>query len=208
MTTYQFPSSLTPNASQWTLVTNSRRFTSPITRATQVVQRKGTLWRVDLTFDSLTTTERGALQGFIAKLDGQVHRVRLKDHSFVRQGTGGGAPLVNGPTQSGSSLVVDGAGTVTNWLRAGDLLSFDKESSSGTDTPQLHRVTTDVNSSGGNATIPIAPPLRNAPPNDAPVEITNPEGVFMLVSDPAWNNRPGSNILSSFSLTFIQDVLE
>lgn len=207
MTTYQFPTSLTPSTSSWTLVTNTRRFTSPLTSATQTVARKGTVWRVDLAFNNLTTTDRGVLQGFLAKLEGQVHRVRLKDHAFTRQGTGGGTPLINGASQTGSSVVLDGAGTVSNWLRAGDLLAWDKVSDSGTDNPQLHMCTTDVSSSGGNVTVAISPPLRNSPPNNAPVNITDPEGVFMLASDPEWDNRPASSIISSFSVTFLQDVL-
>ena len=207
MATYTFPASLTPSVSTWQLVSNTRRFTSPITKATQTVSRKGTLWKVDLSFNNLTTTDRGTLQGFLALLDGQVHRVKLKDHAFTRQGTGGGTPLVNGADQTGSTLIIDGAGSVTNWLRAGDLISFDKESASGTDNPQLHMVTVDATSSGGNVTVNIAPPLRNSPPNNAPVEITAPEGVFMLASDLTWDNRPGASIYSSFKVTFVQDVL-
>ncbi len=208
MATYQFPTTLTPSASTWTLVENTRRFSSPLTNATQTVARKGTMWRVDLVFANLAETDRGALQGFMAKLQGQVNRVRLKDHAFTRQGAGGGTPLIKGASQTGSSVIIDGAGTVSDYLKAGDLLAWDKESSVATDNPQLHICTADVSSSGGDVTVTISPPLRNSPPDNAPVNITNPEGVFMLATDPSWNNRPGANIVSSFSMTFLQDVLE
>ena len=207
MATYQFPSSLTPSTSSWTLVTNTRRFSSPLTNATQTVARKGTMWRVDLAFNNLTTTDRGALQGFLAKLEGQVNRVLLKDHAFTRQGAGGGAPLINGASQTGSSIILDGVGTVTNYLLAGDLLSFDTGYPSTTNNPQLHMCTTDVNAVGGAITVAISPPLRTSPPNNAPINITDPESVFMLASDPSWDNRPASSIVSNFSVTFLQDVL-
>lgn len=207
MATYQFPTTLTPTGSTWTLVENTRRFSSPLTNATQTVSRKGTMWRVDLTFSNLTETDRGALQGFMAKLQGQVNRVRLKDHAFTRQGAGGGTPLINGASQTGSSVILDGVGTVPDYLKAGDLLAWDKVSDSGADNPQLHMCTDTISAVGGAITVAISPPLRNSPPNNAPVNITDPEGVFMLATDPQWNNRPGANIFSSFSMTFLQDVL-
>ena len=201
MTTYTWPDALVPSASTWTLLTNTRRFSSPLTNATQTVARKGTMWRADLTFNNLTTENRGALQAFISKLEGQVHRVSLQDHAFVRQGAGGGTPRVAGASQSGSTVNIDGASTsITDWLLPGDLLSFDN---------QLFMCTAACNTdpSLGSATVSITPPIRQSPPNDSLVEITTPRGVFMLVTDPSWNNRAGANIVSSFSMTFLEDVL-
>lgn len=86
----------------------------------------------------------------------------------IRKGTGGGSPQVNGGSQTGSSLIVDNASaTITNWLRAGDIIQV-------VGTPVVYDVTADVNTDGGgNATIPINPPIfpGQSPANNAAVEI-------------------------------------
>lgn len=91
-----------------------------------------------------------------------------------RSGVGGGTPLVNGANQTGAVLVVDGASpSVTGWLRAGDLIQV-------LGTPVVLDVTADVNTdSGGNASIPIHPPLfaGQSPANNAPVTI-DPTTIF------------------------------
>ena len=198
MTTYDFPS-ITPSGSSWELVTNTRRFTSPLTNATQTVARKGTLWRVDLSFNNLDGADRADLQAFLTKLNGQEHRFTLHDHAYTRRGTGGGTPLIDGASQTGSSVTIDGAtASVTNWLRAGDYLSFNN---------QLFMTTADCNSDGsGDVTVTLSPPIRSAPADDAAVDIDAPvSGVFMLATDPSWSNRPGA--FSSFQMTCIEDVL-
>ena len=198
MTTYAFPS-ITPNRSSCELVTNTRRFTSPLTNATQTVARKGTLWRVDLSFNNLDGADRADLQAFLTKLNGQEHRFTLHDHAYTRRGTGGGTPLIDGASQTGSSVTIDGAtASVTNWLRAGDYLSFNN---------QLFMTTADCNSDGsGDVTVTLSPPIRSAPADDAAVDIDAPvSGVFMLATDPSWSNRPGA--FSSFQMTCIEDVL-
>lgn len=85
-----------------------------------------------------------------------------------RLGAGGGSPLVNGVSQTGSSLIIDGASTgVANWLRAGDLVKVPG-------CPVVFDVTEDVDSDGsGNVTIPIHPPIfvGQSPANNAAVEI-------------------------------------
>lgn len=198
MTTYAFPS-ITPNRSSWELVTNTRRFTSPLTNATQTVARKGTLWRVDLSFTNLDGADRADLQAFLTKLNGQEHRFTLHDHAYTRRGTGGGTPLIDGASQTGSSVTIDGAtASVTNWLRAGDYLSFND---------QLFMATADCNSDGsGDVTVAFSPPIRSAPADNAAVDIVAPvSGVFMLATDPSWSNRPGA--FSSFQMTCVEDVL-
>ena len=198
MTTYSFPN-ITPSSSTWELVTNTKTFRSPLTNAVQTANRKGSLWKVSLTFNNLQTGDRADLQAFLTKLNGQEHRFNLHDHAYSMRGTGGGTPLVNVGSQTGASIVLDGAtASVTNWLRAGDYLSFNN---------QLFMATSDVNSDGsGNVTVPIAPPIRTSPSDNTAVDITAPiSGVFMLASTPSWNNRPG--IFSTFKVDAIEDVL-
>jgi len=198
MTTYSFPS-ITPSSSTWELVTNTKKFQSPITNAVQTATRKGSLWKADLQFNNLQTDDRAEMQAFLTKLNGQEHRFTLHDHAYTMRGSGGGTPLVNGGSQTGASIVLDGAtASVTNWLKAGDYLSFNN---------QLFMATADTNSDGsGNVTVAIAPPLRTSPSDDAAVDITAPiSGVFMLASTPSWSSSPG--VFSNFTLSCVEDVL-
>ncbi len=198
MTTYAFPS-ITPNRSSWELVTNTRRFTSPLTNATQTVARKGTLWRVDLSFTNLDGADRADLQAFLTKLNGQEHRFTLHDHAYTRRGTGGGSPVIDGASQTGSSINIKAASvSVSHWLLPGDYLSFNN---------QLFMATADCDTDGtGDVSVPLSPPIRSAPADGAAVDIVAPvSGVFMLATDPSWSNRPGA--FSSFQMTCVEDVL-
>lgn len=198
MTTYTFPA-LTPSRSSFELVTNTKTFKSPLTNAVQTSGRKGSLWRVNMTFTNLFGADRAEMQAFLTRLNGQEHRFYLQDHSYTRRGTGGGTISVKGAGQSGQSLLVDGATfSVTNYLRAGDYIAFNNE---------LHMVTADCNSNGlGEVTIPIAPPIRKQTNDNDLVDYNVPVlGVFMLASKASWDNNPGIN--SSFTIEAIEDVL-
>jgi len=200
MTTYAFPS-VTPNTSSCELVSNTKTFRSPVSNAVQTVGRKGSLWAVSMQFKNLTGADRAELQGFLAKLNGQEHRFTLHDHSYVRRGTGGGTLRVNGASQTGSTLVCDGATfSVTSYLLTGDYLSFNNE---------LHMITSDASSDGaGNVTLSIAPPIRKPTINNNLVDIAVPVlGVFMLASKASWDNRPGQSVLSTFAIDAVEDVL-
>ena len=198
MTTFTFPS-ITPTASTFELVANTRTFQSPLTNAVQTSSRKGSLWRASLQFRNLSGDDRQEMQAFLVKLNGQEHRFTLHDHSFTRRGAGGGSLLVNGGSQSGTSLVCDGAtASVNNYLRAGDYITFNNE---------LHMVVADANSdAAGNVTLSIAPPIRKTPPDDTVVTYTSPvKGVFMLAGPASWDTQPG--IYSSFNIEAVEDVL-
>jgi len=181
------------------LVSNTRTFQSPLTNAIQTTSRKGSLWRATLQFNNLSGDDRREMQAFLVKLNGQQHRFTLHDHSYTRRGAGGGTLLVNGGTQSGTSLVCDGAtASVNNYLRAGDYISFNAE---------LHMVVADANSDASvNVTLSIAPPIRKTPSDDAVVDYLAPvSGVFMLAGPASWDTQPG--IYSNFNIEAVEDVL-
>lgn len=69
-------------------------------------------------------------------------------------GAGGGTPLVNGASQTGSSLVTDGwSASITGIVKAGDVIRI-----AGLNV--LYRVRNDENSDGGgNVTLDITPPI-------------------------------------------------
>ena len=198
MTTFTFPS-ITPTTNTFELVSNTRTFQSPLTNAVQTTSRKGSLWRASLQFRNLSGDDRQEMQAFLVKLNGQQHRFTLHDHSFTRRGAGGGTLVVNGGSQSGTSLVCDGAtANVSNYLRAGDYISFNNE---------LHMIVADANSdAGGNVTLSIAPPIRKTPADDTIIAYTSPvSGVFMLAGPASWDTQV--DITSTFNIEAVEDVL-
>lgn len=199
MATYNFPN-ITPTRQSFELVTNTKKFQSPLSNAVQTVSRKGSYWKTTMTFSNLTGAQRSELQAFISKLDGQTHRMRIRDYGAVRFGTAipPQTPLVNGASQTGATLVADGAtSSQTDYLKAGDYISFNNE---------LHMVTSDVDSdSSGNLSIPIAPPIRKSPADGASIECYTPTGVFMMTNNPAWSTQ--SLYVSSITIEAIEDVL-
>ena len=198
MTTFSFPS-ITPATNTFELVSNTRTYTSPLTNAVQTASRKGSLWKASLQFNNLSGDDRKVMQAFLVKLNGQQHRFTLQDHSHTLRGAGGGTLRVNGASQSGTTLVCDGAtASVTNYLRAGDYISFNNE---------LHMVVVDANSDAStNLTLSIAPPIRKTPADNTVVDYTIPVlGVFMLAGPASWNTN--TDITSSFNITAVEDVL-
>lgn len=198
MTTFSFPS-ITPATNTFELVSNTRTYQSPLTNAVQTASRKGSLWKASLQFNNLSGDDRKVMQAFLVKLNGQQHRFTLQDHSHTLRGAGGGTLRVNGASQSGTTLVCDGAtASVTNYLRAGDYISFNNE---------LHMVVVDANSDAStNLTLSIAPPIRKTPADNTVVDYTIPVlGVFMLAGPASWNTN--TDITSSFNITAVEDVL-
>jgi hypothetical protein len=198
MATFSFPN-ITPATNTFELVSNTRTYQSPLTNAVQTASRKGSLWKASLQFNNLSGDDRKVMQAFLVKLNGQQHRFTLQDHSHTPRGAGGGTLRVNGASQSGTTLVCDGAtASVTNYLRAGDYISFNNE---------LHMVVADADSDAStNVTLSIAPPIRKTPADDTIVDYTIPVlGVFMLAGPASWNTT--IDIHSSFNIEAVEDVL-
>lgn len=199
MATYNFPS-IRPSNQTFELVTNTKTFRSPLSNAIQTVSRKGSYWKTTMVFNNLSGTERSELQAFIAKLDGQTHRMRIRDYGAVRYGNAVSpqTPLVQGSGQTGSSLTVDGASAnITDYFAAGDYISFNNE---------LHIVTEGADSNvSGEVEVFIAPPIRKVPADNTAVEYVAPYGVFMMTNNPQW--RTQAPYFSSITIEAIEDVL-
>lgn len=197
MTTYTFPS-ITPNATRTELLSNTSVFISPITGATQTLDRGGERWQMTMTFTNLTGANRADLQAYLAKLNGQQHRLSVPNHAEANRGAFGGTPLVKGASQTGNSLNVDGCSlTVTNWIRAGDWFGVNGE---------LKLCTADASSDGaGDITISFVPRLRAAPSDNAAITTSGATGTFIL-SQPnvSWSDRPGG--LSDLTVSCVEDI--
>lgn len=141
----------------------------------RAVQNMGRVWSE--TFPVLDTSIP-AVRALLESINRSIreHVVWDVQHIYwqVRKGAGGGTPLVNGASQSGSNLIVDGASnSITNWLRQGDLIQV-------AGGAVVFDVTADVSTNGsGQATIPISPPIftGQSPADNAAVTI-DPTAIF------------------------------
>lgn len=197
MTTYSFPT-VTPNEMRLQFVSNTTFFRSPLSGAIQTEDRSGEYLGATIEYRNMTQAQKAVIMALIAKLNGQQHRVTLPFHAVDNRGAFGGTPLVNGASQTGTSIDIDGASTgITNWIREGDVFSFNGE---------MKICTADANSDGsGNVTISFWPRIRTSPDNNAAVETTTPVGTFMLANNSQeMSFRPG--IFADTSLSFIEDI--
>ena len=197
MTTYSFPA-ITCNAMTVDYVSNTDIYQSPISGAIQSVDRGGERLLATMQFNNLVGEDRALMTAFVAKMNGHQHRVNLPYQAISNLGNYGGTPLVNGASQTGNSLIIDGASiSITNWAREGDWFSVNGE---------MKIITADANSDGaGNVTLTFSPRLRSSPANNAAIETTTPTGVFLLLNHSVqWANRPGG--FMDVSLSFVEDI--
>ena len=196
MTTYSFPS-IKHHVQNWALTANAAIFDSYNNTVT-VSRRGGERWEVELVFPALKGEDLATMRAFITKLNGQEHRFTLSDISHTQRGTFGGTPVVDGASQTGSSLDIRGASINTaNWIREGDFFQVGSE---------LKQVLADVTTDGsGDATITFGPRIRTSPSDGAPITTTAPTATF-LIAQPrtVFAMRPGG--VASLSLTAIEDV--
>ncbi|MBX6747817.1 MAG: hypothetical protein IRY87_37770, partial [Acetobacteraceae bacterium] len=79
MVEYAWPEALRPSRLVFYLQHNTLRFVSPVTRATQVMRREGARWVAEASFDPLSPTRAGLLEGLLAALAGSLNTVRIWD---------------------------------------------------------------------------------------------------------------------------------
>ena len=100
--------------------------------------------------------------------NGTTFDITHRDH-LTPKGAYGGSPLVAGADQTGATINLDAASaTITNWARAGDLVTF-------AGITLVYEVTADTNSDGGGlVALPIDPPIfvGSSPGNNAVLTTT------------------------------------
>lgn len=153
--------------SNFYILSNVQKFESPITKVVQRAVLSGGLWMASYSLPKMKRIQAAPWRAFFALLEGSANTFNAYDpENLSPQGVATGTPLVNGGSQTGSSLVTDGwTASTTNILMAGDYIKVNGE---------LKMVTSNVNSdSGGNATINIKPALRNSPSDDDAITVNN-----------------------------------
>ena len=154
---------------------------SPFTYAQQAVAHSGQRWEVDVTLPAMNRADAEQWVAFLVSLRGRFGTFTLGDPVGASpRGSAGGTPLVNGASQIGGTLNIDGCtASQTGWLKAGDYIQLGTAGSA-----TLHKVLADVDSNGsGQVTVDIWPYIRTAPSDNATVVVTNTIGRFRLASD-------------------------
>jgi hypothetical protein len=154
---------------------------SPFTFAGQAFAYAGQMWTADVTLKPMKRADAEQWNAWLLSLRGQLGTFLMGDPmGATARGDATGTPLVNGASQTGGSLVIDGAtNSTTGWLKAGDYIQLGSGSSS-----RLHKVLTDANSDGsGNVTLDIWPHIRVAPADNATVTVSDSKGLFRLSSN-------------------------
>ena len=154
---------------------------SPFTFAGQAQASAGQMWEADVSLPPMKRADAEVWIAWLTSLRGQYGTFLMGDPSAATaRGTLGGTPLVNGASQTGASLDIDGAtADVTNWLRAGDYIQLGAASSA-----TLHKVLEDVSTDGsGQATLTLWPHIRTAPTDNSTVVTSNTVGNFRLSSN-------------------------
>lgn len=161
---------------------------SPFSFAGQAFAYSGQMWQADVTLPPMKRTDAEQWLAWLVSLRGSLGTFLLGDPlGCIPRGVATGTPLIKGGSQTGGTILIDGATTsVTGWLKAGDYVQI----GSGL-TARLHKVLVDTNSdSSGNVTLELWPHVRTAPADNAAVTVSNAKGLFRLSSnEQAWSSN-------------------
>ena len=178
------------------LETNTQRFTSPLNRSTQRVLLGGARWTANYTLPTMNRSDAAKWQAFLMQLEGGVNTFYAHDPDAVHpQGdVSGSAPLVDGGSQTGSTLSTDGWKANTLVLKAGDYFTVNSE---------LKMVTANVTSDGsGDATINFKPALRTSPSNNAALNVVKASCEMVLIDDQQTQWSSGTRLGVYEGITF------
>jgi hypothetical protein len=184
---YPYPAAMTPR-----LVTGRAELRPAWGGDIQRLNRAGSRFAIDVTMPVMTYSDAQDWSG----INDQTDTVTMQ---IVQPGLDTGAPgitLVNGASQSGTTLIIDGF-TPYYVLRKNQWISV---STGG--RLYAYRVKTEVAAdSGGAASVILTTMLRVSPGNNDPVEITEPriEG-FATVPDDAWATNTAGHVALSFTI--------
>lgn len=170
---------------------------SPFTFVGQAQASSGQMWQADISLPPMKRADAETWIAWLVSLRGQYGTFNMGDSiGCAPRGAGGGTPRVNGASQTGEELIIDGCtANVTGWLKAGDYVQL---GAAGTAT--LHKVLADVDTNAsGQTTLSLWPHIRSAPADNATVVISNTVGRWRLsTNETAWS----VNEMAIYGITF------
>lgn len=195
----EFPTSAIPASVVMTLSSVVGRSESPFTFEGQSFKWPGERWMANIQMPVIADEDiADEWIAFALKLQGTFGTFLLGDPSRpTMRGIGGGSPVVDGSANTGNTMDIIGAPTLTaNWMKRGDYFQMNTGASS-----RLHKLTSHASTdSAGRATLEFTPALRYTPADGETITITNPRGVFRLAeNDVSWSREPGHLTRMSFN---------
>ena len=173
---------------------------SPFTYEQQVISHPGQRWSASISLPPMKRQDAEYWVAFLLSLKGQAGTFLLGDPNCITvQGSASntpGTPLVNGASQTGPILNIDGLPVaVSQYFLPGDYIQL----GSGV-TSTLHKVLTVTSTNAlGQAALDIWPSIRTAPADNAVITITDTKGRFRLKENiTQWQ----INDISSYGITF------
>lgn len=167
---------------------------SPFTGQQQVFEHAGQWWEAVVTLAPMNRATAAEWQAFFLSLRGRKGTFMLGDpDATTPRGTPSGTPLVNGASQTGSSLATDGwTPDATGLLLKGDYIQIGNH---------MYMVLNDVDADGsGEATIDVWPRLRADVDDNDPIITSNCKCIFRLTSnDIGWSADRLSHYRMSFA---------
>lgn len=148
------------------------------TGARQVTAPPKAVWRATWLLPLKRGADLRAWRAALVQLSTQANGFTQRPPGFAGPSTGysGPAPLVKGAGQLGKTLICDGVTASDPIVKAGDFISV-----LAAGKRELKQATADASSDvGGNVTFGFEPALRNAPADNATVEIFTPLAEFAL----------------------------
>lgn len=139
------------------------------------VENRVALWRYGINLVTQTYEQGQAWTAALVQLARMGNTFKASPPGFEGALYSGGGPLlVNGLPPSSNSLNCDGADNNVTVLRAGEFFEVNGE---------LKLVVSDAESNGaGQLTVTFEPPLREAPPDNDPLDISTPKAEFRLIN--------------------------
>lgn len=178
-----FPSDISFSNLTVTLRNSSAKNTSPFSLEEQIYDYGGEVWEISGSLPPMSRAQAEVYNSFLLSLRGQVGTFLMPiAGAETAQGLWGGTPVVDGGSQTGSSLAIRGlTPNQTGCAKAGDFISI----GTGNNT-RLYKVVADANSDGsGNMTVTIVPRLRTSPADGAAITVSSAKGVFRLTGQTA-----------------------
>lgn len=196
------PATRAPARIDWRRESNIGSSESPFSFSPQVYVWGAERWLPALAWGTMGQADADDVEAFLLALNGREGSFLMGDplRTAPRGTWAGQSPLVNGASQAGKTLAIDGL-TAASTGKAGDWFQL---GSAG--TSRLYRLTAPFTANGsGQVTLDFWPSLRVSPADNAALTLASAKGVFMLAGNIAgWTQEDVRD--SGISLDCIEDL--
>ena len=196
---FSLPTNVDFNAVDWRLTDARELSRSELTGSALIVDRNASVWTAKLVLPPMTTDEASAWEVAFLKARTEPFYLspplRSQPTAYRDGDTNIGTPLVDGASQTGTTLSTDGWYPAFE-INAGDYISF----SNGT-FEELHMVMADVTASGaGEADLVLEPPIRISPANNAVIRWSSPRAEMIVAQGQDFITSIGAGLSVSLEI--------